>query len=427
MSTEGGLSQEEIDALLASAAAGEMPAAEAPAEEEPAPEPAAAPAPAAEEPPAAAPVDHTAELTPDEADAVGEIGNICMSSAATVLSMLLNQQVSITTPVVERVTEDELKDDFGRRPAAAVRVDYTEGVDGETLFLLSARDAAVVADLMMGGDGSGAGEDLDEMHLSAVSEAMNQMMGNAATALAQMVGHKIDISAPDVTMLDLDSHDADLGVTADQGLVRVRFDLTVGDLIQSSLMQIMQPGFAKSLARGLLGDGFAGEAEAEAPPPAAPPAAPEMAMAAAAATLAPEAPPPLPPLEPVPPLEAVMAPAAPSPAIPPGVPVQPVAFPPLADGPTVPGGTDISMLLDVPLRVTVELGRTRMKIKEVLSLVPGSIVELEKLAGEPVDILVNGKEIARGEVVVIDEEFGVRITDIASRAKRLKNLGPEHA
>ncbi|MCU0306392.1 MAG: flagellar motor switch phosphatase FliY [Thermoleophilia bacterium] len=409
MSGEGGLSQEEIDALLASAAAGGVPGAGPGAE-------------AGADPDASA-----AALTPDESDAVGEIGNICMSSAATVLSMLLNQQVTITTPTVELVSVESLKADLDHRPATSVRVEYTEGVDGATVFLLPAGDAAVVADLMMGGPGTDAGEDLDEMHLSAVSEAMNQMMGNASTALAQMIGRRIDISAPDVALLDLDQEEIDLGVPAGHDMVRVRFDLAVGDLLHSKLMQLMPVDFARTLAQGLLGTGFAGEPEALAPPEVGPPPSLEPApladaLAATAATLAPD-PPAIPELEAValPPPAPSAAPAGPPPM------VQPVAFPSLADGPTLPGGTDITMLLDVPLRVTVELGRTRMKIRDVLSLVPGSIVELEKLAGEPVDILVNGKEIARGEVVVIDEEFGVRITDIASRAKRLKKLGTEVA
>ncbi|MBI5849237.1 MAG: flagellar motor switch protein FliN [Nitrospirae bacterium] len=86
------------------------------------------------------------------------------------------------------------------------------------------------------------------------------------------------------------------------------------------------------------------------------------------------------------------------------------------------GGKDIDFLLDIPLDVTVELGRTRMLIKDLLQLGQGSVVELEKLAGEPMEILVNNKLIARGEVVVVNEKFGVRLTDIISPVERIRQL-----
>jgi flagellar motor switch protein FliN/FliY len=377
MSEGGSLSQEEIDALLT-------------------PGPDAAPD--AVEP--AAPAAATPGLDEAERDAIGEVGNICMSSAATTLSLLLSRPVQITTPLVEVVDEAELRGQFNA-PAVIVSIDYTEGLDGRNVFLLSIPDASVVADLMMGGEGT-ASPELSELHTSATAEAMNQMMGSASTAMAEMVGRRIDISSPQVQVLDLATEAAleELGIT--DAMVRTSFQLRVGELLDTTLMQLMPIGFARALVDGLMR-------------PSAPPAP------------APEAP-------------AIDGPALDGPAADaligdaddrhlhalPAPPVaQPVTFPSLDDVPARPGGSDISMLLDVPLQVTVELGRTQLRIRNVLELVPGSIVELDKLAGEPVDVLVNGKPIARGEVVVIDEEFGVRITDVASHAKRLRGLAHE--
>lgn len=380
MSGGESLSQEDIDALVNGGAAPAPAAPEEPFAEAPA-EVVDAPAPDGD------------EISEVERDTVGEVGNICMSSAATALSALLSRPVQITTPMVDLVVEDEVRRDFAG-PAVLVIIEYTEGLDGRNIFLLSTRDASVVADLMMGGEGA-ASEEIGELHSSAVGEAMNQMMGSAATAMAEMVGHRIDISAPQVHILDL-RDEAFGGTLGFEGpLVRTSFQLTVGDLLDTTLMQLMPIGFARSLVAALT--------------QTAPGPAPAPSDAAAPAPAVAE-------LEDDRHLHSVPAPVA-----------QPVTFPTLDDVPSSPGGSDISLLLDVPLQVTVELGRTSLRIRDVLELVPGSIVELDKLAGGPVDVLVNGKQIARGEVVVIDEEFGVRITDVASQAKRLRGLAAEGA
>lgn len=370
------LSQEEIDALMAGAAADAAPPAEA-----------AAP------PPLEASSDD-APLTAVEIDTIGEVGNICMSSAATALSTLLGRQVQITAPRVDEVDELEVRGHFDR-PAVVVVIEYTEGLDGRNVFILSQRDASVVADLMMGGTGVAA-ESVGELHASAIGEAMNQMMGSASTAMAEMAGRRVDISAPSVALLDLspEAGDVDLGFAG--RVVRTSFELRVGDdLLDTTMMQLMPLGFARALVDAL-----------------SRPAAP--AVAAGGPSPAPAAdgdPEPLAAAEDDRHLRAVSAPVA-----------QPVTFPSLDDPASGARGSDISLLLDVPLQVTVELGRTQLRIRNVLELVPGSIIELDKLAGEPVDVLVNGKQIARGEVVVIDEEFGVRITEVASHARRLRGL-----
>lgn len=339
------------------------------------------------------------ELTAIERDTIGEVGNICMSSAATALSALLSRPVQITTPGVDLVDEAEVRKQFAG-PAVVVVIKYTDGLDGRNVFVLTTRDASIVADLMMGGEGVPSDE-IGELQASAVAEAMNQMMGSAATSMAEMIGERTDISAPEVQILDLSENieGPTLGFTGP--IVRTSFQLLVGDLIDTTLMQLMQMDFAQDLVSRLTSAPAAPSAEVSAPVAAA---APEPVAAAASAT------------EDDRHLHAVPVPVA-----------QSVTFPSLDEMPAVPGGSDISLLLDVPLQVTVELGRTQLRIRNVLELVPGSIIELDKLAGEPVDVLVNGKQIARGEVVVIDEEFGVRITDVASQAKRLRGIAVEGA
>jgi flagellar motor switch protein FliN/FliY len=419
----GSLSQGEIDALLSGdAQADGEPATEAEAaagaepEQAPAPEAEAA-APAPEE--AAgdrAPLETAVDLTAPERDTIGEVGNICMSSAATALSALLGYQVQITTPSVDVVTGQQVRDSL-TAPAAMVVIEYTSGLDGRNVLVMTTRDASVIADLLLGGEGTAADE-LSELHASAIGESMNQMMGSAATAMAEMIGRRVDISAPTVEVPGPGEESSLGGLANEDPIVRVAFQLRVGELLDSTLMQLMPIAFARTLVDGL--HDTVGPA-AEPVPAEAPPAAPEAAPAADLRSadlldaLA-EAPPAPAPGDDDRRLKAVPAPVA-----------QPVAFPSLDEAPPAPGGSDISLLLDVPLQVTVELGRTQLRIRNVLELVPGSIVELDKLAGEPVDVLVNGKQIARGEVVVIDEEFGVRITDVASQAKRLRGLATDEA
>ena len=415
----GSLSQEEIDALLNGGAEGAAePAAEAQpaAGPPPAPEPEAVAEPLPEPGPALEPA---GDLTASERDTIGEVGNICMSSAATALSALLGHQVQITTPSVDVVTGQEVRDGF-TVPAAMVVIEYTSGLDGRNVFVLSTRDASVVADLMMGGEGTPADE-LSDLHVSAIGESMNQMMGSAATAMAEMIGRRVDISAPSVEVPGPGEEWSLGGLANEDPIVRVAFQLRVGDLLDTELMQLMPIGFARTLVDGLHGGAEPAAEAAPQPPAPAPAVEPDPAAAEPDPLLPPdlldalaEGPAAPPADESTRPLRAVPAPVA-----------QPVAFPSLDEAPPGPGGSDISLLLDVPLQVTVELGRTQLRIRNVLELVPGSIVELDKLAGEPVDVLVNGKQIARGEVVVIDEEFGVRITDVASQAKRLRGLATD--
>lgn len=429
------ISQEEIDALLnggLAGAGGDAAAPEAAADAAPAAEQSAEAGAPAGEPSEGDSSQFAGVLTDTEKDALGEIGNISMGSAATTLSVLLGHKVSITTPNVAVATMSLIKEHYPL-PYLIVEVGYTTGIDGNNVLAIQAHDAAIIADLMMGGDGTNPDANIGEIAMSAVGEAMNQMMGTVATSLSTMFNKKIDISPPKVNLIDLGTEEKVTEIVGqDEPVVRVSFRMEVDGLIDSEIMQILPVHVAKEMVESLMGGGAAAEepAPAPAPQPAAP--APQPAPTPAPQPMAPPAPQPMAASAPQPAPQPMAQPApqqAPPVYAPPqyaqpvaSAPVQPVQFTPLASGPVPVNDANIGLILDVPLQITVELGRTSKSIKEILELTNGSIVELDRLAGEPVDIMVNGKYLAKGEVVVIDENFGVRITDIASPAERAAKL-----
>lgn len=372
-----------------------------------------------------------------EQDALGEIGNITFGSAATALSTLLGMKVDITTPQVSMITRDELKQQFPK-PHVAVHVNYVDGFHGINLLVIKTTDAQVIADLMMGGQGTGPFADLSDIHISAVQEAMNQMMGSSATSMSTIFNRMVNISPPGIDIMSLADGKGTENIPPDSVFVKISFRLTIGDLIDSSIMQLLPIGFAKDMVSILMGgdemsmqqDELSFLTEPPAPSaPAAPPIPP-----------APPAAPPVqqpmyqqPPMMPQQPMyqqpmyqQPPMMPQAPAtygsmPSR--NVNVQPAQFASFGQGAmTQADDTNLNLLLDIPLKVTVELGRTQKVIKDILDLSQGSIIELDKLAGEPVDILVNNKLIAKGEVVVIDENFGVRVTDIINQWDRIQKL-----
>ncbi|MGG4183788.1 flagellar motor switch phosphatase FliY [Paenibacillus jamilae] len=435
MTSKDYLSQEEIDALLKQSEAG------------------------TDSTPANKTVDDF--LTPLEQDALGEIGNITFGSAATALSTLLGQKVDITTPKVSIITRSEFETAFPK-PHVAVHVNYVDGFEGINSLVIKKRDAQVIADLMLGGEGNPADEELNEIHISAVQEAMNQMMGSSATSMSTMFNRFVNISPPGIDILDPMHGDGVSSLPDEETLITVSFRLLIGDLIDSTLMQLLPVNFAKKMVSILMNGG---EDEEQ----------PQASAQQVAATAAPEAPqqssvpqqPPAPAYQQPP--AAAQAPqdagygqqppmypqdqgygqqgapgyGTPGYGMPAGVPpqapygtphhygavpgrnvnVQPIQFSNLQSGAFAQvDENNLNLLMDIPLRVTVELGRTQKQIKDILELSQGSIIELDKLAGEPVDILVNNKLIAKGEVVVIDENFGVRVTDIVSQWDRIQKL-----
>ena len=376
-------------------------------------------------------------LSDTEKDAIGEIANISMGSAATTLYSLVNRKVNITTPVVALSRWETMVGDY-ERPCVFIQIKYTAGLDGHNILILKEHDVKIITDLMMGGDGTNTDGELSEIHLSAISEAMNQMMGASATSLATMLGKMVDISPPEATLVDLMTIDGGQEVAPFLGgtFVKISFRMQIGDLVDSTIMQLYPCDFARFLCSSFLSGGMNMESAA-APEPAAPaPAAPEPAPA---------------PMPQMPAQDMNMAmgnsmmgmpgqdmnmggmyqqPYGNAGMMPPnygmpqyGMPmqqpvapqmnIQPAQFQSFTGG--VPGAgapANIDLIMDVALEVTVELGRARKSISEVLDFAPGTIIELDKVAGEPVEVLVNGKLVARGEVVVIEESFGVRITEI---------------
>ncbi|HJH11660.1 MAG TPA: flagellar motor switch phosphatase FliY [Metalysinibacillus jejuensis] len=375
-----------------------------------------------------------------EQDALGEIGNISFGSSATALSSLLGQKVDITTPSLSMINRNKLEEEFPH-PYVAVQVEYTIGLLGMNLLVIKQSDAAIIADLMLGGDGLNPNEELGEIQLSAVQEAMNQMMGSAATSMSAIFNKKVDISPPSIDLMNLTKKEGEDNIPEDDLLVKVSFRLRIGTLIDSNIMQLLPLKFSKSIVGSLLNGGMEEEApqlteEVSAPQPTPPPM-PEVPVQQAPPEPAPqyqqppmqEAPPqyqqPMqpPPMQQAPPqYQQPMYQQPPIQQAPP-VNVQPAQFASFESASLGQNeNRNLNMLLDIPLQVTVELGRTKRSVKEILELSGGSIIELDKLAGEPVDILVNSRLIATGEVVVIDENFGVRITDVLSQAERINHL-----
>ena len=388
------ISQEEIDALLSGGAASDPPAEEATADSSSAGD--------------------DAGIYDLERDALGEIGNISMGGAATTLSVLLGRKVSITTPTVSVSNLRTLKEKYPI-PFLVVEVGYSIGIEGNNVLCIQAKDAAIIADLMLGNDGTNPDQELNELHMSAVSECMNQMMGSVATSLSSMFSKKVDITPPVVTLVDLGTEEV-VSKLLDKvdPIIQASFRMEVDGLIDSEIMQLLPVDVAKDMVDALMNQSadvdneeeeiVAAEAAPSAPAaaPASAPAAPP-AAAAAPANYGYGAPP--------------MQPHVAS-----NVPVQSAQFTPLSSTPVQVNDANIGLILDVPLQVNVELGRTKKSIKDILDLTKGSIVELDKLAGEAVDIMVNGKYLAKGEVVVIDENFGVRIMEIVSPLERAARL-----
>ena len=410
---DGMLSQDEINALLSGM---DAPSDSGSAAAEEADIPAAAP-----DSPAAV-YDGTL-LTDMEKDAIGEVANISMGSSATTLYSLVNRKVNITTPVVTLAKWENVLSDY-EKPCVFIQIKYTVGLDGSNILVLKEHDVKVITDLMMGGDGSNTDGELSELHLSAISEAMNQMMGSSATSMSTMLGKMIDISPPEASLVDLTAFKSggEIAPFLADTFVKVAFRMQIDELVDSTIMQLYPMDFAKELCDTFLASQL-GEMEPE-PAPAPQAAAP-------APTPQPTAPPPAAAPQMAPQMDMnqmnmgmgmgmgmpQMMPQMQMPMmqtpVQPNMNIQPAQFQNFSgDFNPAQIQENIGLIKDVPLEVTVELGRTSKSISDILDFSPGTIIELDKIAGEPIDVLVNGKFVAKGEVVVIEESFGVRVTEI---------------
>lgn len=361
-------------------------------------------------------------LTDNEKDAIGEIANISMGTAATTLFSLVNRKVEISTPVVSLATWDDIVEAY-ERPCVFIRIAYTVGLDGNNLLILKENDVKIITDLMMGGDGTNTDGELGELHLSAICEAMNQMMGSAATSLSSMLNKTIDISPPQADLIDLQEN-VDEG-TIDEFLknpfVKISFKMEIGDLVNSTIMQLYPISFAKemcaSITQNMEQDAAANasvtpQPKAKPEPQPTPQPAPQQTMQSQGMMgQAMQGQPMM--GQPMQGQPMMGQPMMSQPMMGQPVNVQPAQFQPfMGDLSAAFQKENIDLIMDVPLEVTVELGRTSKSIQEILDFAPGTIIELNKIAGEPIDVLVNGKYVAKGEVVVIEESFGVRITEI---------------
>ena len=378
------------------------------------------------------------DLSAMEKDTIGEVCNISMGSAATTLSSLVNQKVDITTPNVSGCTWGELVSEYDK-PSIFIQIKYIVGLNGTNIFILKENDVKIITDLMMGGDGTNTEGEIGELQLSAICEAMNQMMGSASTSLSSMMNEKIDISPPSADKVDVNEEIPGIegGEFLSGQFVRVSFKMQIGELVDSEIMQVFPVDFCKRLCDRFLGNG---EDETPAPETAPEPIpAPEPTPAAAQQSA------PMQqdmgmqagygmPMQGMPmqgmPMQGMPMQGMPMQGMPMqgmqmgyGMPMQGM-YPQSANvqgaqfqafSPDIVAANqreNIGLIMDVPLEVTVDLGRARKSIQDILEFSPGTIIELDKIAGEPVDVLVNGKLVAKGEVVVIEESFGVRVTDI---------------
>ena len=390
-------------------------------------------------------------LSEMQLDAIGEIMNISMGSAATAVSELLNAKVWITTPKVSVVEASQLNYDR-LEPAICVKIEYIKGLSGSNLMILKQDDVQLIVNQLMGKPPVISPDfEFDELNISAVSEVMNQMMGASSTALADFLGMSIDISTPtpyilsEVNIADLQNYEQTDMIAA------INFDLTIDGVIKSEFISVLDIDLAATLADRVLGGAASAEAPAPEPQttPAPTPAPSPVEQVAPAPSPIPQAMPaqqpvqptaPMPTPQPMPDMYAQQGyygyPGQPNPAMY-AQPVQPMMQPQPAvnyrnaqlaqfENFDAPLGTEqkenLQLLMDVPLQISVEIGSTRKKIKDILEFSQGTIIELERQAGAPVDVMVNGNLIARGDVVVIDDNFAVRITEIV-KSKFMDSLG----
>ncbi|MGE4484047.1 MAG: flagellar motor switch phosphatase FliY [Oscillospiraceae bacterium] len=339
-------------------------------------------------------------LTDEEKDILGEIGNICMGASATTMYTLLGHRVTITTPRVSVYTSGEVLSLY-KSPFVIVKVEYRDGVDGKNLLILKEKDSILITDLLMGSESSSnTGAGLDEIHLSAMSEIMNQMIGSSATSLSNLLGVPIDITPPEAIWVGSET-DVSPFIDGSQLAIKVSFDMEIEGVLKSELMQIMSIESGKQLAKALTGPHDAvvpevRQAEKKIDISAAVRAGGDIQAPMRRKTNE----------------QAEKART---------VNVTPMKFEPFEEekigSEDQAQGAAMELIGDIPLQVAVELGKTRKSINDILNMGVGSVIVLDKMAGELVEVMVNGKRIARGEVVVIDENYGVRITDIVTRGE----------
>lgn len=329
------------------------------------------------------------KLTDIEKDTLAEIGNISMGSAATALSTLVNRKVQITVPEVALSDVASIRMSYPV-PCLLVNVQYLSGLKGDNLLVIREQDALVIGNLMMGEDGTNPPLELDEIYLSAVTEAMNMMMGSAATSMSELFHDTIDISPPTAEIRDLSSESLTDEIPEKAPVVTVAFRIEIDDLVDSTMLQIIDLEFAKGMVSKLLPE----EEEPMVSEPVRVKAEPEVVNVTSWDDLS----------------------AKPSTS------ATSAGTPQTTDASSQLGNLKVDLIKDIPVQVRAILGRTRMTIDHILRLGPGNIVELDSFHGEPIEIYANDTLIARGEVVVVGEQFGIRVTEIAAPQERIVSV-----
>lgn len=374
-----------------------------------------------------------ATLSEHEIDALNELSNIAMMDSAKVLFKLVGKQSSFSSPQIELVRWEDLKQNIEKTYEAnkcmGVSVEFTQGIAGANLFAFALRDTAIIADLMMSGEGQNVSEDLSDLQISAIGEAMNQMISAFVTSMSSVLSKTISINSPKTAVLQLDSFNTNNFFSQKENLVKISFKIVVEGLIDGTVLQIMPISFAKLIVENLINtDDYVKDGSKDLEEPELSPDTNSDSVTMLGS-------------ENVNNGREVQQPdidiesddvqvqtsqysghprsAKPAEQKKMQVNVQPAQFQTFEDVNVSVEKENMELIRDIPLSVTVELGRTQKLIRNILEFGQGTIIELDKLAGEPVDILVNGKFIAKGEVVVIDENFGVRITDIVHPSKRI--------
>lgn len=404
-----------------------------------------------------------------EIDAIGEILNISLGASATAVSTMLNARVDITTPVVTVVSKEEFQMDRVE-PAVGVEITYVAGLEGDNVMLLKRHDVKVIVEMIMGMEMSDEEFELNEINISAVCEVMNQMMGASATALSEFLGKMVNISTPVSFEVKDEQEFIDKYFADDQPQVMVGFTLRIADKLESEFFNVMPVKLAKGLVQGFLSEEDIQNCEAvQAPEESASSSGGgtlsqeeiEKLLAGTDVPSVPEVPQTVAPAA-----QEIPAQAQPTPVM--SAPQQPVMMQPSqpamdvsvmqmqmmqqmmqqmqtmqqqmmeqkqapppepkmihVQSPNQPSlrqsneivlegeqEENMELIMSVPLEVSVEIGRTRKLVKDILDFTKGSLVVLDKLAGEQVDLYVNGQCIAKGDVVVVEDNFGVRITEI---------------
>lgn len=388
------------------------------------------------------------EFTDLQKDAIAEVMNISMGNAATAASELLNAKVWITTPRVSIKQASDLHNE-GLEPAVCVKIVYIKGISGTNLMVWKQDDVQLILNQLMGQPLVVTPDfEFDELNISAVSEVMNQMMGSSATALSNFLGMHIDISTPtpyimeEINLTDIQDYDPE------DEIVAVNFDLTIEGVIKSEFVSVMSLELAHMIADKVLVVTEEPEPPKQEEKPAAQPAvqqAPPQSMQPAMQQA--QAQPQMNQMyyDPSMSMQPAMQQAPMYPGMPPygygyGVP-NGYGYPPYAQPINIQNATlhqfegadvtlsgeqkeNLQLLMGVPLQISVEIGTAKRKVKDILEFSQGTIIELERQAGAPVDVVVNGNLIARGDVVVIDDNFAVRITEII-KSKFMDSLGKE--